>query len=74
MKQTETGRAAQVAREMDRYGLGILGMCEMRWTSAGKITLSTNHTVLYSGLLKEEGHHQGVGFMLSQEANKCLKE
>ena len=71
----ETGRSAQVAREMDRYRLAILGLSEVRWVSSGQMTLISGHHLLYSGPPEEEGvHRNGVGIMLTKEARKSLIE
>jgi len=71
----ETGKAAQVAREMDRYRLEILGLSEVRWMSSGQTTLASGHQLLYSGPSEEEGvHKNGVGLMLSKKASKSLME
>ncbi|RUS92092.1 hypothetical protein EGW08_000116 [Elysia chlorotica] len=35
----ETGRIAQVSKEMKEYSLKILGLCETRWTGADRRTL-----------------------------------
>ena len=37
----ETGRAGQVAREMKRYKLDILGISECRWRGSGKSKRNT---------------------------------
>ena len=68
-----SGKVAQTAREMDRYKLEILGLSEVRWTSAGKITLVTGHTLLYSGPSDNDRHENGVR-LLGRKANKCLME
>ena len=71
----QTGRAAQVAREMDRYGIHVLGLSEVRWTTAGKVTLSSGHTLLFSGPPDEgDAHRNGVGLMLSRQSVKSLME
>lgn len=71
----ETGKAAQAAREMDRYNLEILGLSEVRWTSSGAVTLSSGHTLLYSGPPNEDDNHRnGVGFLLSKKAKSSLIE
>ena len=51
----ETGKTAQVAKEMRRYRLDILGISEMRWLDSGITTLSSGETVCYSG--RTDGHH-----------------
>ena len=71
----EAGKAAQVAREMDRYKLDILGLSEVRWVTSGKAMLATGHILLYSGLPNEtDNHRDGVGLMLSKKASKSLIE
>lgn len=69
----KTDRAAQVASEMRRYSIAVLGICESRWNGAGRITLSTRQQMPYSG--HEDEHHahtKGVAFMLSDLASKAL--
>ena len=34
----ETGRTAQIVKEMERYSVSILGVSEMRWTDTGLTT------------------------------------
>jgi len=68
----ETGNAGQVAREMERYRLDILGSSECRWRGSGKLKLNTGQALIYSG--DEEIHQGGVAIMMSQQAAKCLME
>ena len=70
----ETSKCAQVIKEMQRYGISILGVSEMRWNSCGKLMVATGETVLYSGMDEGENHERGVGFILSKEAAQCLLE
>ena len=71
----ETGKAAQVAREMERYKVEILGRSEVRWNIAGRTTLASGETVLHSGPPEENVvHRHGVGFMLTKKASKSLVE
>ena len=71
----ETGKSAQATREMDRYGLDILGLSEVRWTGDGEQILASGHVLLYSGLPKEDNVHMyGVGLMLTKKAKKALIE
>jgi len=71
----ETGKAAQVAREMGRYNVQILGLSEVRWNMAGRTTLASGETVLHSGPPDENAtHRHGVGFMLNKQASKSLME
>ena len=69
----ETGKAAQVAREMRHYKIEVLGICETRWTQSGQQRLASGELILYSGHETEGAHHtEGVAFMLSKEAQKAM--
>ena len=57
----QTGKSAQVANEMRRYGLKLLGISEVRWLGSGSTTLLTGEEVLYSGREEGEEHTEGVG-------------
>ena len=71
----QAGKVHQVAKEMKRLRLAILGVSETRWTGAGKVHLTTGETVLYSGLAGDDApHEKGVALILSKEAGKSLKE
>ena len=71
----ETGKAAKVAREMERYKVEILGLNDVRWNMAGSTTLASGDTVLHSGSPEENAvHRHGVGFMLTKNASKSLME
>jgi len=60
-----------VLREMNSYGLDILGLSETRWTGQGRF-VSDNATILYSG--NEKHHIHGVGIILSKHASQTLVE
>ena len=67
------GKMAQVAAEMRRNKLTILGISETRWTQAGQRRLISGELLLYSGHEKEEAiHTQGVGLMLAKQAQGAL--
>ena len=71
----QAGKVDQVAKEMKRLRLAILGVSETRWTGAGKVHLTTGETVLHSGLAGDDApHEKGVALILSKEAGKNLKE
>ena len=71
----EAGKVHQVAKEMKKLRLAILGVSETRWTGAEKVHLTTAETVLYSGLAGDDvPHEKGVALILSKEAGKSLKE
>ena len=42
-----------MCREMHRYNLKILGLCETRWNGSGRTRLTSGDTIIYSG--QEEG-------------------
>ena len=69
----ESGKTMQVASEMRKNRLVVLGISETRWTQAGQFRMSTGELLLYSGHEENEAPHtQGVGLMLSNEAQKAL--
>ncbi|KAI0224962.1 hypothetical protein LSAT2_024073 [Lamellibrachia satsuma] len=71
----QAGKLAQLAKEMRRYKLSIIGVCESRWNTFGKVTTSSGETYLYSGNEREEdAHTHGVGLLLSKDAAKSLIE
>jgi hypothetical protein len=51
-----TEKAAIVAKEMDRYGLEILGLSEVRWTGFGRVRLRTHCNIFWEGR-----EHSAVG-------------
>jgi hypothetical protein len=70
----QTGKAAQISREMDRYNIEILGLSEVRWPTSGSTRLECGKKhISYSG--RTDGIHQeGVGLMLTQKAFKATME
>ena len=63
----------QVVREMQRYGISILGLSEVRWTGSGEYSSPSNRTVmLYSGKELGSNHESGVGIMLTTSSRKSL--
>ena len=69
----QTGRLAQTVKEMDRYGLDILGVCEARWSDRGRKDFDSGHTILYSGR-DDDLHLNGVALLLSKTAKTSLLE
>ena len=63
------GKLENIKKEMDRLVINILGICEVRWAGAGKIS-SGKYTIIYSGGQK---HENGVGFVLDEEHAKSLR-
>ena len=69
----EAGKTSQVAAEMRRFNIAIMGISETRWTGSGQKRLITGELLLFSGHEDENAHHtQGVAFMLSKPAQKAL--
>ena len=69
----EAGRTRQVAMEMKRYGIRVLGISETRWLQSGQIRLATGKQLLYSGQTMDGApHSEGVGLMLAPEAQRAL--
>ena len=69
----ETGKTSQIATEMRRYNLAVLGISETHWTQAGQKRLATGEMLLYSGHEEENAPHtQGVALMLSKVARNAL--
>ncbi|VDP52751.1 unnamed protein product [Schistosoma margrebowiei] len=69
----ETGKTSQIATEMRRYNLAVLGISEINWTQAGQQKLNTGKMLLYSAHEEENGRHtQGVALMLSKVARNAL--
>ncbi|GFO16281.1 craniofacial development protein 2-like [Plakobranchus ocellatus] len=54
---------------MERMKLNILGLSEVRWKGAGKIT-SGGHEIIYSGGTESE---KGVGIIVEQTISKAIK-
>lgn len=69
----EQGKASIVAMEMKRHNISLLGIAETRWIQTGQFRLSTGELILYSGHTHNGAPHtEGVGFMLSRQAEKAL--
>ena len=66
----ETGKLAQLIKEMQKYNIETLGISEMRWTGNGTIQ-SDGCQVLYSG---GEKHEKGVGLILSERSKRALTD
>ena len=68
----ETGKSSQVCREMHRYNLKILGLCETRWIGTGRIRLTSGDTIIYSGQAEGQPHMHGVALLMTPEATRAL--
>ena len=62
-----------MVKEMNKYHLSLLGMCEVRWNSYGEQKLQTGETLLYSGKDNSDDRHEaGVALLLSKETARSL--
>ncbi|VDP48030.1 unnamed protein product, partial [Schistosoma curassoni] len=69
----ETGRASQIAGEMRRYNLEVLGTRETNWTQGGQQRLASGELLLYSVHEEENAPHtQAVALTLSKRAQNTL--
>lgn len=64
----QSGKLENVKLEMDRLQINILGLCEVRWTGAGRLT-SGKHTIVYSG---GSTHVYGVGMLFDRDTAKTI--
>ena len=66
------GAAKILEKELNRYGIDIAALQEIRWPGLGKVDQEKGH-ILHSG---KEGdiHEEGVGFYLSRKAYRSLIE
>ena len=66
------GKLQQVSKEMDAYGLEILGLSEVRWTGEGKEIGPRGETILYTG--SKDKHENGVAIMIKKDIGQSLME
>ena len=71
----QTRKAAQMAHEMKKYNIQVLGLCKTRWNGAGQTKFVTGEHIRYSGHEDEDhAHTQGVAIMATQSAMKACME
>ncbi|VDO85218.1 unnamed protein product [Schistosoma margrebowiei] len=69
----ETVKTSQIATEMRRYNLAVLGISETHWIQAGQKRLATREMLLYSSHEEDNAPHtQGFVLMLSIVARNAL--
>ncbi|VDO74631.1 unnamed protein product [Schistosoma curassoni] len=69
----EIWRVIQIAAEMKRYNLEVLGISGTHWTKVRQQRLASKELLLYSGREEENAPHaQGVAPMLSQIVQQAL--
>ncbi|VDP45428.1 unnamed protein product [Schistosoma margrebowiei] len=62
----------QIATEIKRYNLVVLGISETHWTQAEQKRSTSEEMMMYSGHEEENAPHtQGVALTLSKEAGKA---
>ena len=54
-----------------RYGIGILGIGECRWSGFGRLKARTGETIIYSGR-DDDVHQSGVAIIMSKKIAQCL--
>ena len=70
----QASKLAQLASELRRYEILVLGVTEVRWNTFGEIT-TTEETFLYSGKENEKDvHENGVDLLIAKEAARSLVE
>ena len=67
------GKSAQLAREMDKYKIDVIGISECRWMGQGKVKLNTRESLIFSGR-EDNIHRHGVALMTTMKAEKALLE
>ena len=67
------GKSAQLAREMDKYKIDVMGISECRWMGQGKVKINTGESVIFSGR-EDNIHRHGVAIMMTKKAEQALME
>ena len=65
------GKSAQLAREMDKYIIDVMGISECRWMRQGKVKMNTGES--FSGR-EDNIHRHGVVIMMTKSAEQTLME
>ena len=65
----QTGKLAQVVKEMENYKIKLLAVSETRWSGNGSTDLASGHHMLG----RDYDHHsRGVAIITTKEVQKCL--
>ena len=59
----QTGKLAQVVKDMDRYRMDIIGISEARWTGSGMMEERSGNSVMHSGR-EDNQHTEGVTIII----------
>ncbi|GLV44558.1 hypothetical protein CBL_12095 [Carabus blaptoides fortunei] len=74
-KMTTTRKAKQIGVEMERYGIEIQGLSEIKWKGIGEIELENGIKLIYSGKIEENAKHDYCGtFMISRNSKNSITE
>ena len=68
-----SGNIAQVAREMKRRGIDVMGISETHWMGQGTMQLADGETIIYSRR-DDDNHREGVCMLMSKHATASLME
>jgi hypothetical protein len=66
-----TGAARTLIAEIEKAGVSIMGLQEVRWPDAGE-TVVADYTILWSGPQEGSPRQAGVGLMLSKKASAAM--
>ena len=69
VRSMNRGKLEVVMAKMDRIGLELLGVSEMRWRGCGKVQID-NFMVLYTG--HDKLRRNGVAFIMNRHASRCM--
>lgn len=71
---TLSGKEIELAEEMDKNNLQILGISETKKKGKGSTRLTNNYILHYSGVAPEQRAKEGVGIITTEEINKRISE
>lgn len=67
----KAGKSQNIAQEMERLNIDILGISETRWPSSGKCQIGKHHMIYYSGS-NDTQHRNGVAVMVRKNLTKAI--
>ena len=67
------GKSSQLAREMDKYKIDVMGISECRWMGQGKVKMNTGESVIFS-VREDNIHRHGVTMMMTKKSEQALME
>lgn len=66
------GKIENVEREMERYSINVLGLCEVRWKNSGELNSDSGNTrIAYSG---GDKHRNGVALMFDKATSNRISK